>query len=195
MRINPFFELNGQRFEIKRTRFLIAEYDNMSRNSKLSDQDKITSLKVQSLSAEVQNYLTKLKELEEIYFNTFSDEDEKKYLKIKEMYNNSLMQLAELEVKTGATIRLQKESIDILEKIAILGLAEQYFDMDKEKAKEVWCQYADSLGNDETIEWLNFMAEALFGEDEEKENDFLSQMRKKAQDRADNRKKGMKKVK
>lgn len=192
--IIPFFELNGQRYEIKRTHYLNAEYDKLGRESELSNEDKQNAVKVQTFIDDIRKYAEKLKELEEKFFETFDSEDERKYLKIKEFYEKSLAELTELEVETGSTARLQKASVDLLEKIAIKGIAEQYFNFDEVKAKAIWEQYADNLGNNATVEWLNAMSECLFGEKEkEEENSFLSQMRKKAEQQAINRKNGIKK--
>lgn len=192
-KIIPFFELNGQRYEIKRTRYLLAEHDKLGRENELSNEDKQNAVRLQSLIGDVKKYAEKLKELEEKFFDTFDSEDERRYLKAKEFYEKALAELTELEVKTGSTARLQKISVDILEKVAIKGLAEQYFNFDEEKAKAIWEQYSDNLGNNETVEWLMAMSECLFEEDKEEENSFLSQMRKKAEQKAINRKNGMKK--
>lgn len=195
-KIIPFFELNGQKFEIKATRYLLAEYDKLGNESELSNEDKANAIKAQSLIGDVQKYAQKVKELEEIYFETFDDEDERKYLKAKALYEKALNELTKLEVETGSTTKLQKAGIDLLEKIAIKGLAEQHFNFDENKAKAIWEQYAETIGNNATIEWLSAMSECLFKDEEEVEEDsFLSQMRKKADQQAINRKNGMKRVK
>lgn len=192
--IIPFFELNGQKYEIKRTRYLLAEYDKLGEESQLSNEDKANAIKAQSLIGDIQKYADKTKELEDKFFETFDSEDERKYLKAKELYTKALDELTALEVESGSTTKLQKAGIDLLEKIAIKGLAEQYFNFDENKAQTIWEQYADKLGNNATIEWLTGMSECLFREDEEvEENSFLSQMRKKAEQRAINRKNGIKK--
>ena len=189
MKITPFFELNGQKYEIKRTRYLLAEYDKLGEESQLSNEDKANAIKAQSLIGDLQRYAEKLKELEEKYFETFDDEDERKYLKCKALYEVKLDELTTLEVESGSTTKLQKAGIDLLEKIAIKGLAEQYFNFDENKAQMIWEQYADKIGNNATIEWLTGMSECLFRDDEEvEENSFLSQMRAKAEQRAINRK-------
>ena len=188
-KIIPFFELNGQRYEIKPTRWLIAEYDKLGEESQLSNEDKANAIKAQSLIGDIQRYAEKVKELEEKYFETFDDEDERKYLKIKALYESKLDELTKLEVESGSTSKLQKAGIDLLEKIAIKGLAEQYFNFDESKAEKIWGDYVDTIGNNATIEWLTGMSECLFREDEEvEENSFLSQMRAKAEQRAINRK-------
>ena len=188
-KIIPFFELNGQRYEIKPTRWLIAEYDKLGEESQLSNEDKANAIKAQSLIGDIQRYAEKVKELEEKYFETFDDEDERKYLKCKALYETKLEELTELEVESGSTSKLQKAGIDLLEKIAIKGLAEQYFDFNEKHAEEIWGKYVEKIGNNATIEWLTGMSECLFREDEEvEENSFLSQMRAKAEQRAINRK-------
>lgn len=193
-KIIPFFELNGQRYEIKRTRYLLAEYDKLGEESQLSNEDKANAIKAQSLIGDIQKYAEKTKELEEKFFETFDSEDERKYLKAKELYTKALDELTALEVESGSTAKLQKAGIDLLEKIAIKGLAEQYFNFDESKAEKIWGDYVDTIGNNATIEWLTGMSECLFREDEEvEENSFLSQMRAKAEQRAINRKNGIKK--
>lgn len=195
-KIIPFFELNGERYEIKKTRYLLAEYDKMSEDSGLSKEDKANAIKAQSLISDIQRYAKKTQELEEMFFETFDDEDERKYLKAKELYTKALDELTVLETETGSTVRVQKTSVDILEKIAIKGLAEQHFGGNESKARSVWEAYVDTLPNQNmAIEWLNGMAECLFGNDEVEDNSFLAQMRKKAEESANNRKNGIKKVK
>lgn len=193
-KIIPFFELNGQRYEIKRTRYLLAEYDKLGDESQLSNEDKANAIKAQALIGDIQKYAEKTKELEEKFFETFDSEDERKYLKAKELYTKALDELTALEVGSGCTAKLQKAGIDLLEKIAIKGLAEQYFNFDESKAEKIWCDYVDTIGNNATIEWLTGMSECLFRSEEElEENDFLSQMRARKEQQALKRKNVIKK--
>lgn len=188
-KIVPFFELNGNRYEIKKTRYLLAEYDKISEENHISDEDKANAVKLQNIIEDVKKYAEKVKELEDKYFETFDDEDERKYLKAKTLYDGKLNELTDLEIKSGSTARLQKESVDILEKIAIKGLAEQYFNMDMQAAEKLWCEYVDTMQNHNTVvEWLSAMAECLFMDEEEEENPFLSKMRKVREERSQNRK-------
>lgn len=190
--ITPFFELNGQRYEIKKTRYLIAEYDKLSKENELSNEDKANAIKAQSLIEDVKKYANKTLELEEKYFETFDDEDERKYLKVKALYDKALATLAEFESETNSTSKLQKAGIDLLEKIAIKGLAEQYFELNEAKGTEVWEAFANTLESHEQIqEWLTYMADCLFNEEDEKEetNSFLSQMRQRDREKSENRKK------
>ena len=160
----------------------------------MSNEDKANAIKAQSLIGDIQRYADKVKELEENYFATFDDEDERKYLKIKALYESKLEELTALEIETGSTTKLQKAGVDLLEKVAIKGLAEQYFNFDEVKAQKLWENYVDTLSNHEiVIEWLSAMSECLFRSEEVEDNSFLSQMRKKAEQRTINRKNGIKK--
>lgn len=194
--IVPFFEVNGKRYEIKKTRWLLAEYDKLHEQSNLSNEDKENAIKMQSLVNDVQRYAEKVQELWETYTTTFDDVDEKKYLKVKALYDNALEALAHFELETNSGNTIQKAGIDALEKIAIKGLAEQYFNMDESKAKEIWVSYVEKIGNNKAIEWLNAMSQCLFSEEEDvEENSFLAQMRKNAQEKANSRKAGLRMVK
>lgn len=186
-KIIPFFELNGKRYEIKRTRYLLAEYDKLTESTDFSKEDKIVAAKMQNLIADIQKYAEKTKELEEKYFEDFDDIAEKKYLKAKALYEKALNEYAELEAETGSSVKLRKQSINILERIAIIGLAEQY-EIGTEKATAIWEEYVDSIGKEQAVEWLASMAECLFGNDEEvKDNSFLYQMRKRKENKIANK--------
>lgn len=189
--ITPYFIFNGQRFEIKKTRYLLAEYDKLAKENRLDNTEKASAVKAQTMVSDLKKYAEKVKELEDIYFETFDDEDERKYLKAKALYEKQFEEFTKLELETESLDKLQKAGIDILEKIAIKSLAEQYFNFDESKAKALWENYVDELGNDNTVEWLTYMSQCLF-EDEREGDDFLSQMRKNAETKANNRKKGLK---
>lgn len=194
-KINPFFEVNGNRFEIKKTRYIIAEYDKVTRESNLNPEDTQNVQKVQRLANDAKKFAERLEILEERYFETFDDEDERKYIKCKEMYDKIVDELSMLEATTKCTKIAIETSARILENIVILALAEQYFNFNKELATQTWESYVESLpSQNQAIEWLNLMADSLFYEEpEENGNDFFSQKRKEAEQRAENRKKALKK--
>lgn len=192
--IIPFFELNGQRYEITATHYLLAEYEKLTREVVLSDEDKANSIRANTIIQDVEKYAKKVKELEEKFFDTFDSEDERRYLKAKELYENAISKFTKLEVETGSTTKLQKASIDVLEKIAIKGIAEKYFNLDEVKAKNIWEQYSEKIGNNATIEWLTAMSECLFNKTaDEDEIPFLVKMREAKEKLVINRKNGIKK--
>ena len=194
-KINPFFEVNGNRFELKRTRYLVAEYDKATKESNLKAEDTENVLKVQRLASDSKKFAERLEVLEEKYFETFDDEDERKYLKCKELLEQTMEKMAHIEASTECTKIAIETSARILENIAILGLAEQYFNFNKELATQTWESYVESLPSQNmAIEWLQLMADSLFNEEVEEEgNDFFSMKRKEAEKIAENRRKALKK--
>ena len=64
----PYFELNGNRYEFKRTRWLIAEYRRLNEENPLSDEDKANAITASNLVADVKKFtsvvasISKLKE-------------------------------------------------------------------------------------------------------------------------------------
>ncbi len=178
--LTPFFELDGVRYEINRTRYLVAEYDKISEENNVSNEDKQNVLRAQSFLNDLQKYEKKKRELEDIFFDTLDDEDERKYLKVKALYDNAMSEFTALEIENNSIARLQKNVVDILEKIAIKGLAEQYFHMNMDEATKLWERFVDSMeSHNKVAEWLNAMSECLFGDErEEEDNSFLSQKRK-----------------
>lgn len=192
MRINPYFEIEKKRYEIKRTRYLMVQYENISESNNLSDEDKVSAVKLQNMATQVRELAEKLTEFKEKYYADMTDKVAKaQYKACKEEYDEAFEELARFEVASGGSAKLQKATIDTLERIAILGLAEQHFDNDFEKAEETWCAWVDVVGNDTASEWLVAMAESLFGADDEDDNSFLAQMRAKQEKRAENKKKGL----
>ncbi len=179
--ILPSLEVNGVTYEIRQSRYLLAEYNQMGENTSLTEEDKVASVEIQSLMKDVKKYGEKLKELEEKYFETFDEEDERKYFKVKELYDNASKKLSIAEISNNSFEKLQRESINYLEKLAIKGIAEQHFDMDMAKATELWQSFVDDKGKGYVTEWLLSMSDCLFNDEEKRENDpFLSKVRAKS---------------
>ena len=90
-----------------------------------------------------------------------------------------------------------KHNIDILEKIAIKALAEQYFSMNEALARQTWEKFVESQESHDVVgEWLNAMAQCLFIEENEVEdNCFLAQKRKADMERETNRRNALRKKK
>lgn len=175
----PSIEVNGQKYEIKPTRYLLVEYSKIGDEAGLSEKDKTNAIKAKSLLEDIQRYAEKVQELWERFTETYDDEDERRYIKAKSLHEKAVEGFTEFEVATESTTKLEKASVDALEKIAIKGLAEQHFGMDESKAAAVWCQFVDELGKNNVVEWLMYMSECLFTEEGNgNDNSFLSQMRK-----------------
>jgi len=181
MRINPYFEINGNTYEIKRTRHLMVVYEQLGDNNSMSEEDKANAVKIQVLIEKVQKFANKLQEIEKEYFNDMANETlEKQYTACDKMYQKAVEELTQFEIKNGSTKKLQKAGIDLLEKVAIEGLVEQY-SLTKADATKLWESFVDKVGKRVASEWLGGMAQCLFSDDEEEEdNPFLEQMRKQS---------------
>ena len=190
-KLTPFFKLNGVRYEIKKTRYLLAEYQRLGEELGSTDEEKALATKAISLLQEVKRYAVKLDEFEARFFETLDETDEKRYLKVKEYYQRALNDYAELEGADELIKKVQKKNIDVLEQVAIIGIAEGHFNLDMEKANAVWSEFVADKGNDFVVAWLTQMADCLF-ETEEDSDDFLSQMRKRSEEQERNRRAGVK---
>lgn len=197
MKITPYFEVNGNRYEIKKTRWLIAEHRRLNEENPLCEEDKANAIKASNLVADVKKFAEKEKECWDNLCENPTEDNQRIYLMFKGMSDKAIVDYNAF-VSTNNTLQTAtKHSIDILEKVAIKGLAEQYFGMNESLAKQTWETFVDTMNSHEKVaEWLNAMAECLFvEEDEVEDNSFLAQMRKKNEERENNRKNAFRKKK
>lgn len=189
MKLVPFFEIDGTRYEIKKTRWLITEYNKLRENSSVSEEDKALAMKATNLLADIKKYAEKTEECWEKLCTEPSEENQRNYLMFKGMSDTAIADYNAFVSTNKALSKATENSFAILEKLVIKALAEQYYDFNEALAKQTWDKFADSLeGNDKVAEWLNAMAECLFVEESEEKNDFLSQKRKADMERENNRK-------
>ena len=195
MRITPYFELNGNRYEFKRTRWLIAEYRRLNEENPLSDEDKANAITASNLVADVKKFAEKAEEMWERLCENPTPENRATYSMFKEMSDEAITKYNNF-VSTNNTLQTAtKHSIDILEKVAILALQEQHLNGNYALAKQTWEMHVDEVDdNDKVAEWLQAMAECLFGEDDnEEDTGFLAQKRKADMERENNRKNALRK--
>ena len=192
-KILPFFKLNGKTYELKPTRYLMLEYEKIGEANLLTDEEKFTSVKIQEMTAQVQDLGKQLDTLKKAYYADMTNKEAKaQYKACKEEYDEQYDELIKYQIESKSSRKLQKVMIDSLENIAILGLAEQYFNGDYDKGNELWCQFVDSTNMEYASQWLMAMADSLFADDEEEDdNSFLSKKRARRQEMEENRKKGL----
>jgi hypothetical protein len=180
MKITPFFEVNGKRYEIKKTRWLIAEHKRLAEESAISKEDKANAIKAQNLVSDAQKYTEKANEMWEELCENPTAENENRYFLFKRMADKAINDYNDFIAVTDSVENIAKNNIDILEIVAIKGISEQHFDLDEEKGRAVWEKFVAECDNDNYIaEWLMAMSSALFiEEDEEEKNDFLSTLRR-----------------
>jgi hypothetical protein len=196
MRITPYFELkNGNRYEFKKTRWLVAEHQRLNEELDISAEDKENAVKANNLVADAKKFSDKANECWEKLCAEPTEENQRIYFMFKNMSDKAVEDYNAFVAQNNTVAIASKHTYDILERIAIKALAEQYFSMNENIAKQTWEMFVDEQeSHDVVIEWLSAMAECLFGEEDEVEdNSFLSQMRKKKAEQAENRRNAIKK--
>ena len=190
MRINPYFEIDGNRYEIQRTRWLVAEYKRLNEENPLGDQDRANAIKATNLVSDAKKFAEKEKEWWDKLCEEPTEENQRTYLLFKGMSDKAIADYNEFVTNSKALKIATDHSYAILEKVAIKALAEQFYGMNENLASQTWQRFVESNENpDKVAEWLNAMAECFFVEENDEENnDFLSQKRKADEERELNRK-------
>lgn len=190
MKMIPFFELKGVRYEFRRTRYLIAEHQRLTEENPLSAEDRENTVKANNLVADVRNYAEKANECWDKLCEDPTEENERVYNLFKRMSDSAIEKYNQFIVTNNSLLNATKHTADILEKVAIKALAEQYYDMNEAQARKTWEAFKDSNENQDKVSaWLNAMAECLFVDDEEEEDSgFLAQKKKADKEREMNRK-------
>ena len=190
----PFFEVNGKRYEIKRTRYLQAELDLVKSDIELTEDEQIAYVKEQELDNRLDKLRDRKNELYEKWLETFDEKDEALYKKAATAYNALLDEFGAME---SVTAKQRKRMVDMGEKLIIKALQINHkgetIRTDVE-AKEIWETFVEDVGQSTTIQFVVFTLNYIMGGDEDVENPFVAQAQAKAEQRA-NMKKGIVKVK
>lgn len=195
MRINPYFELDGNRYEIKRTRWLIAEYKKLGEQMPMSAEDKANAITANNLVADAKKFADKANEMWDKLCENPTPENRATYFMFKEMSDEAIAKYNDFIAKNDTINTSFKRSIDILERIAIKALAEQYFGMNEALATQTWEQFVDTMDDHNKVgEWLIAFGDCLFADDDnEEDTGFLAQKRKMDMERENNRKSAIRK--
>ena len=195
MRIAPYFELEGNKYEFRRTRWLIAEYKRLNEENPLSDEDKANAIKASNLVADVKKFAEKERELWEKLCNEPTEENQRVYYMFKGMSDKAIAEYNSFVATNDTLNNATKHSVDILEQVAIKALQEQHFGGNFNLAKQTWEMFVESNeSNDYVAQWLMAFADSLFGNDEEDEDKgFLAEKRKADEARVNNRNNGFRK--
>lgn len=180
-RINPYFEVNGNRYELKRTRWLFAEYRRLNEENPLSEEDRENAVKASNLVADVKRYAEKEKECWDKLCEEPTPDNQRIYMMFKEMSDKAVVAYNSFVNSHDTLTKASKRNIDILEQVAIKAIAEQYYSGNEQLAKQTWEAHVEAMGDHNKVaEWLNAMSECLFGsdDDEGEEDSFLSKVKK-----------------
>lgn len=178
--IKPYFELNGKTYEFERTRYLIAKYEELVTEAKLSaDEAEETAknvLKFQRLSGEVETAAKDLDSAKKRFDeNPVNAELREAYKVYKEIYADAFDAAIAFETKYKSMSKSLNTSVNIWEKLLILAIEEQY-KLSPAESKALWESYVDIIGKEQATEWVFAFYRALF-EKEEKTDPFLERAR------------------
>lgn len=198
MKLYPYFEVNGERYDFHRSRFLIVELEKIRESAEVADDDQKNVVKLQEMYRRVAKLKQCAEELFDEYCETFSDEAEEKYERANAKYNELLDQTMDFELNSNDALhRLNKTVIDNAEKLVVIALQRDdkgEVIRSKEEAEKIWCAYVDDVGQKVAQEWLNAFVEHISGNDEqEDDNPFLAQAKARAE-QASNRRAGLAKI-
>lgn len=194
-KIIPSFVVDGKKYEIKRTRYLECQYEQISQENSFDDRQQALLAQGTKLRMEYEELAEKFKPIKEQHFANMRDKElTAEYKAFKEELDELYKAVTDFEInhKEVSISALQKVAVDKAERLLILALCEQH-NLDEKNAQEVWCKYVDEIGVSTASEWVMFMLDALFNE-EETTDPFLKQARAKAELRAEQRK-GLSRVK
>ena len=194
------FEVEGQTYEIVRTRALECEYEKITKQSSLSEQDEKAFAEYIKLQAEAEELAEKFRTAKEDFYNDVLDEEkEKKFLAFEKLYNRKYQEIIDFTTthKDFSTQKVEEIAMDNGVKLFVLALSQKY-EMSHNEAKSVWEKFRDFLsekyGMQSPREWILTMVRELFEGEEEETDPFLKQARAKAQQRMEQRK-GLSKIK
>lgn len=194
----PFFEVNKQRYEIKRNRYLVAELDKLrNERTALTDNDEQNIVKLQDKSARLEKLANRVKELEDKFYETFDENDEAIYKRAKAHYDEMIDEFTKFELEAGGVMgKAQKAALDNAEKLVLIALQKGEkgeIIRTYQEAEEIWCSFVDEVGTNAASEWLLYMVNYIAGNDADEENPFVAQAKAKAERKA-NMKKGIAKA-
>lgn len=193
-KIIPSFVVDGKKYEIKRTRLLESQYEDLSNEETFTDEQQKLLAKGTKLRSEYEELVEEFRKIKEQHFADMRNKElTAEYKAFKEEVDELYTELTtfEIEHKDVSMAILQKTAGDKAERLLIMALCDQY-KIDNATATEIWCKHVDEIGGAAASEWVMFMLGALFNE-EETTDPFLKQARAKAEQKAEQRK-GLSKV-
>ena len=190
----PYFEANGKRYEIKRTRYLMAELDKAKRDIELTADEEVQFAKEQEKREALERLSDRKTELYEKYLETFDEKDEEMYNRACAAYDRLIDEIGNMGNVTG---KQNQKTIDMAEKVVIrsLQLDENGNEIrSAEEANDIWCAYVDECGKVAAIQFVVLAANYIIGNDDEEENPFVAQAKARAEQQAQKRREGLRKV-
>jgi protein associated with RNAse G/E len=119
--------------------------------------------------------------------------------KCEAAYKKAAQEYIDYELETKITSTMQEETLKKAERFIVAAL--QYNDKgeivrDEKQAESIWCAWVDEVGEQNASAFLVLTVNHISGANEEVEgNDFFTQTKAKAEERANNRRNGLRRVK
>ena len=195
MKINPYFEVKGTNYEIKRTRYLESEYDKITSQSKLSVEQESDFADYIKLESEYNELIEKFRIAKDEYFeDVLNEEKEKRYLAFEKLSNRKYQEIKDFNLNhSNFSLKdIQDLAYNNGVKLLYVALQEQY-SLNEQQARIVWDDFVEHFGTPIATEWILEMVKTLFEKDEE-ENPFLKQAKAKAIQQMEHRN-GLRKIK
>lgn len=180
----PFFEVNGNKYEIRRNRYLQAEFDEIKKGFEMSEEEQVAYAKEQEFDDRLEKLRARKDELYAKYLETFDEADEEMYRKASLAFDRLIEEAATIESISG---KQKQKMIDAGEQLIIKALQ---IDKDgktirsEEEANSIWSDFVDEFGKVNTIEFVIFTVNYILGGDEDMENPFITQAKAKAEQKA-----------
>lgn len=193
-KIIPSFVVDGKKYEIKRTRWLESKYEEISNESTFTDEQQALLAQGTKLRMEYSELAEQFRGVKERHYANMRDKElTAEYKAFKEEVDELYKAVTDFEIehKDVSMAAIQKASVDKAERLLIMALCEQN-GLNDDEAKTVWSKHVDEIGVSAASEWVIFMIDTLFNE-EETTDPFLKQARAKAEQKAEQRK-GLSKV-
>lgn len=197
-RVKPSFTVDGQRYEFVFSRTLQVKYQDMFNEKKNDPKYQQEVAESERLKKRYETIHAKFNEIEQEYFLAISNGDfdenkEKAYNKLEELEKKAQKEYAEYI----ATHSSEKDALEfttyVIGQLILLALQTQY-NLSEEQSKEIWNKYVADNGDMCAMKFLIYVAGIWLADDEAGEDDpFFKAMEAKAE-RAENRKKGLKKL-
>jgi hypothetical protein len=180
----PFFEVDGKKYEIKRTRYLQAEFDEMRSTLEMTDEEQVAYAKELDFDSRLEKLKERKEELYAKYLETFDEKDEEMYRKANMAYNAMIDEASRMESVSG---KQRKKTLDLGEALIIKALQvdnEGKVIRTEAEAKSIWESFVEENGQVIAIQFVVYFTNYIIGGDEDIENPFIAQAKAKAEQKA-----------
>lgn len=198
-KIYPYFDLDGKRYVFRRNRALMLVLEEIREKNEATDEQQRQYAKLLELNDKVMKLSARKAELEEQYYEEFDDAVGELLVKCETAYKKVAEEYIEYEIKTKISATMERATLNSAELFVIeaLQLDEKGNRIRNGKeAEAIWCSYVDEVGEQVAKQFLVLLVNHISGADEDTgDNDFFTQAKEKAEERANNRRNGLKRVK